>query len=258
MLSRAQKQALHEDGYLKIPGAISQVMVQQARRAINHSVGNVGMHPEDLAKMRAQSYCRELTKEPVITDLFNHTPLFTALESLLGPDQVQNAGGGQIALRFPSEPGTDAKPPRGHLDGLGSGLNGSAKGQYNRGFTGLAVVYLADVPQPDSGNFTVWPGSHRFFEDYFKEHGHQVLEQGMPRIDLPSSPVQITGQAGDAVITHHQLVHTAAQNASPDIRYAAIFRVRHKDCESIGRDAYTDIWREWPGVRQAMEEMETA
>ena len=69
-------------------------------------------------------------------------------------------------------------------------------------------------------------------------------------MELPHAPVQITGQAGDIVITHHQIVHSAAPNCSPNIRYAAIFRGRHKDAEANGTEAMTDIWREWPGIRE--------
>ena len=100
----------------------------------------------------------------------------------------------------------------------------------------------------------MWPRSHAFFESYFKEHGHEVLEQGMPRVALPEGPVMLQGQPGDVVLTHHQLIHTAAPNASPHVRYAAIFRLRHRACTEIGRDAYTDIWREWPGIRALDEE----
>jgi hypothetical protein len=84
-----------------------------------------------------------------------------------------------------------------------------------------------------------------------------MLAEGMPKLPLPTGPHQITGRAGDAVITHHQIVHSAAPNASPHIRYAAIFRLRHALCEQVGKDAYTDIWREWPGVRAAMDEVES-
>ena len=81
------------------------------------------------------------------------------------------------------------------------------KGVYKRGFSALAVVYLADVPETNSGNFTVWPKSHSFFADYFEKEGHEVLANGMPRPDLPEGPTQITGNAGDVVLTHHQVVH---------------------------------------------------
>ena len=35
-----------------------------------------------------------------------------------------------------------------------------------RDFTIFVIVYLPDVPNENCGNFTVWPESHRFFEDY--------------------------------------------------------------------------------------------
>jgi hypothetical protein len=258
MLSPAQRRVFHDEGYFVLPGAVPEAAVRRARRAINHSLGEEGMAKDDLPRMRSQSYCGELRSDAAITDLVTRTSVWTAVESLMGEGAVQPPKGGQIALRFPSAPGTDPGVPRGHLDGLGSGANGMERGVYTRGFTGLAVVLLCDLPEPFSGNFTVWPGTHRFFETHFREHGHEILGDGMPRVDLPTEPVQITGRRGDVVITHHQLVHTAAPNASDDIRYAAIFRLRHVEIEAVGFDAFTDIWREWAGVRDAMAEVADA
>ena len=229
-------------------------MIDAARKAINHSIGSVRVHDDDLDNFRTGAFCDELKNAPVLTNLFNRTPLFQIAESLLGEGNVPQAGGAQIALRFPGAPDNDPAEPRGHLDGLGSGTNGMAKGVYRRGFTSFAVVYLTDVPEPYSGNFTVWPRSHRFFEDYFKKEGHQVLADGMPKVDLPEGPAQITGEAGDVVIAHHQIVHTAAPNASANIRYATIYRLRHVECEQNGLATYTDIWREWPGIREVLED----
>jgi ectoine hydroxylase-related dioxygenase (phytanoyl-CoA dioxygenase family) len=177
-------------------------------------------------------------------------------EQLMGKGKVLPVQNAQMAMRFPSLADDDVARLRGHLDGMGNGKNGMAKGVYRRGFTAFAVVYLSDVPDVYHGNFTVWPKSHRFFEDYFKSNGHEVLANGMPRMELPEPPVQIVGNAGDAVIAHHQMVHTGGPNASPDVRYAAITRLRHVDCEEIGFDAYTDIWEEWEGVRSVMEELQ--
>ena len=250
-LTQSQKRHFYEEGYVVVPGAISRVMIDQALHAINHSLGEEGMNKEDLPTLRAQTYCRELRGERALTDLFNRSPVMPLSESLMSEGSVLPAGGVQIALRFPLPLGVDPPEPRGHLDGLGSGLNGSAKGTYRRGFTALVVIMLSDLPNVFSGNFTVWPKSHRAFEDHFKANGHQVLENGMPRIDLPEGPLMITGKAGDVVLAHHQIVHGACPNASPHVRYAAITRLRHKECEQNGSDAYTDIWREWPGVREA-------
>ncbi|MYB64673.1 phytanoyl-CoA dioxygenase family protein [Candidatus Poribacteria bacterium] len=251
MLTQKQKLDFYENGYIKVAGVVPKLMVDSARKLINHSIGSVGMHQADLEKFRAQSYCNEIKNAPQIVDIFSKTPIHNIAESMLGEGNVQIPGSAQIALRFPMPLERDPNLPRGHLDGLGSGTNGMEKGVYRRGFTALAVVYLADVPEPFSGNFTVWPKSHSFFADYFKKEGHEILANGMPRPDLPEGPTQIVGKAGDVVLTHHQIVHSAAPNASADVRYAVIFRLRHVDCIENGYDGYTDIWREWPGIQEA-------
>ena len=253
-LSRQQKTFFREQGYIVIPGALSQKMVDEALRSINHSLGSEGMSKDDLPRLYAQSFCNEVQEARAITDLFNHSPVYAIAESLLGEGNVEKTGAGQIALRFPMDPTSDPGPLDGHLDGLGSGLNGSAIGNYSRGFTGLVVCLLSQLSADYSGNFTVWPRTHTLFEDYFKEHGHEVLENGMPRLEYPEEPIMLQGQPGDVVITHHQLVHNAAPNTSPHVRYAAIFRLLHIDCKEIGRDAYTDISREWPGIREPDQE----
>jgi hypothetical protein len=251
-LNRQQKEQLYEDGYLVIPGVVPRLMVEEARRAINHHLGSEGMPPDDLPKMGATTYCPGLGSQEVITDLFNRSPLFALCESAVGEGNLLTAGSGQIALRFP-RPTSDRAEPRGHIDGRGTGINGIPKGEFRRGFTMLAVILLSDLPEAYSGNFTVWPGTHRLFETMFRERGPAALADGIDTIAVPAAPVQITGAAGDAVISHHQIVHSAAPNCSPNIRYAAIFRGRHKDVERNGTEAMTDIWREWPGLREVVE-----
>lgn len=254
MLSSAQKRQFVEDGYLKVEGVIPQVMVEQARRAINHSVGHVGKGKDNSEAHRNGQLGDDIRNHPVISDLFNKTPIIRIAESLMGEGNVLPIGGAQIALRYPSSPEGDVGEPRGHLDGLGTGTNGMPKGVYRRGFTAFGVIYLDDVPEAYSGNFTVWPKSHTCFADYFEREGHEVLAEGMPRIDLPEPPVMVTGRAGDFILAHHAMVHTGGPNASPNVRYATIARLKHKDCDENGVEAYTDIWREWPGVQEVIQE----
>jgi hypothetical protein len=253
MLTVAQKQHFVDEGYVQIPGAIPTAMIEAARRAVNHSIGEVGMGGENAEGNRSGFFCAELLDAPVITDLYNRTPVIAMAESLMGEGNVQPVERAKPYPRFPLPPGEDPPEPRGHLDGIGNGSNGTAKGDYKRGFTAFAVIYLADVPEPYSGNFTVWPTSHRIFADYFKREGHEVLKNGMPRPELPEPPVMITGKAGDLVFAHHQMMHGACANASPNVRLAVITRLKHKDVEVVGNDAYTDIWREWAGVRDLAE-----
>ena len=79
-----------------------------------------------------------------------------------------------------------------------------------------------------------------------------MLANGMPRLDLPCEAVQVTGEAGDLIVAHHQSVHCGGPNISPDVRYAAIARLRHIECAHNGYEAYTDICREFTTVRQAI------
>ena len=251
-LTTQQKLDFYENGFLIIPGAVSPFLVNAALHTINYSLGEEGMNKNDLPTLRAQSYCKEMRNAPAVTDLANKSAMIPVMESLVGEDNLIAVESGQIALRFPHLPGAELNPPSGHLDGLGSGLNGSAKGTYRRGFTSLAVILLSPLSDIYSGNFTVWPKSHTFFENFFRENGVEVLENGMPKVDLPEPPLQITGNAGALVVVHHQVIHTAAPNHSPNLRYAAIFRLHHQQTSSLGNQAYTDIWREWPGIQETI------
>ncbi|MBC8102068.1 MAG: hypothetical protein H7Z41_05720, partial [Cytophagales bacterium] len=74
-LTQEQKQEFYERGILKLPGIVPQEMVLQARRAINAFIGQNGIDPNELTRYRAQSYCPGLGGEPVITDLYDASPL---------------------------------------------------------------------------------------------------------------------------------------------------------------------------------------
>lgn len=255
-LSPLQRRDFYEDGYLVLRGAVAPLMVEAARQAINRSLEQGGLNPDDLPRLRQTSFCGDLGGTALLTNLFDRSALLPIFESLFGEGNLQKIPGAQIPLRFPGHGSQTTRQLGGHLDGIGTGLNGIPKGEYTRGFTALAVVLLSDLPEPWRGNFTVWPGSHRTAEDYFKHTDPDILKQGRPTYDLPREPVQITGKAGDVCISHHMIWHAAAPNHGPDIRYAAIFRAKHRDVDANGTEAMSDIWREWPGVREVIEEQE--
>ncbi|NUP98733.1 MAG: hypothetical protein HUU35_02635 [Armatimonadetes bacterium] len=246
-LSQAQKEHLYEQGYVAIRGVVPPLMVEVALRTINASLGE-GIDPAQVPSYRSRSFCPELQGHPALVDLMMGTPAWRLAESLLGEGNLRPISGAQIALRFPSL--QEPAPPRCHLDGMYSPLNGVPQGTYSN-FTMLAVVLLSDLPGPYAGNFTVWPGTHRQFEAWFREHGPDSLLDGMPAIDYPE-PVQLTGRAGDLILTHYQLAHGVAPNASPHCRYAAIYRLHHVEHGSCRKEAMTDLWLEWPAIREAI------
>jgi ectoine hydroxylase-related dioxygenase (phytanoyl-CoA dioxygenase family) len=125
--------------------------------------------------------------------------------------------------------------------------NGVPKGTLSS-FTALGGIFLTDVVREDAGNFTVWPGSHRKMEAYFRENGvEELLNGSMPKLDY-GEPVQILANAGDAVLAHYQLLHGVAGNVSPWPRFAVFFRVRHPMHNEHRLECLTDLWREWPGL----------
>ncbi len=249
-LNEEQKQAFYRDGFVKLPGAVSLDLVDAARRAINASLGDRGIDPAQLTTFRSRSYCPDLQGEKVITDLLHASSVWGAAESAIGTGQVRPVGGGQIALRFPSmEPPREPGP---HIDGMYTPTNGVPKGTIAN-FTALVGVVLSEIPHDYMGNLAVWPGTHHLYEQYFREQGPQALLEGMPKVALPSSQ-QITGVPGDAVLCHYQLAHGIAGNSSPHIRYAVYFRLKHVDHAAIHWECMTDIWREWSGMRQAVNE----
>ena len=255
-LNTKQIASFRDDGYLVLPGAVAPAVLAAARHAINRDLGTRGMPTDELPTFRSLSYCPAIRETPVLTDVFDRSVVPAALESLLGTGNLRPVNQAQVALRFPeAPPETAAWRERGHLDGVGSGLNGTPKGEFTRNFTCLAVVLLSDLLGPWNGNFTVWPGSHVTGETFFKAATPEVLKAGSPSYALPHPPVQITGKAGDVCLTHHQLWHGAAPNYGPDVRYASIFRPAHVDVSMNGTAAMTDIWREFPGVRALSEQV---
>jgi hypothetical protein len=240
--------SLREDGYLLGPGLVARERVDAALKAINHSLGEEGIARDQIWTLRAQTFCPELAAAPEILDLYRATPAVDLAEAAIGAGNVVAPATGQIALRFP-EKLTEPRVPYPHIDGMPGPLNGVEAGKLYH-FTALAAVFLSDVTAPFQGNFTVWPGSHRALEAYFRAHGPGELVRGFPQIAMPP-PRQLTVKAGDLLLAHYQLAHNAAPNVGPHVRYAVFFRLAHRAHDPTSTVTLTDLWREWDGVRGA-------
>jgi hypothetical protein len=248
-LTAEQQRTLRDEGYLLLPGLIPRPMVDAALQAINHSLGSAGMPPDQLQGYRVRTFTPELVKSPAILDLLTASPLKAAAEAALGVGNVRASSEAQIALRFPGPPGADGSPAVPHIDGISTPGNGVPPGTLWH-FTALGAVFLSDALEPDRGNFTVWPGSHRVVEAFFREHGPGGMIDRFP--DLPlGAPRPVLARAGDAVLAHYQLAHGIAPNRGPHIRYATFYRLFHTRHESLGTRPLTDQWLEWEGLDPA-------
>ncbi len=83
-MTRQQKYEFRQLGYTVLRGAVPQIMIDDALRAINYSLGYEGVNKNDLPQLRAQSYCNEVQKTRVITDLMDRSPVFSPRRIALG------------------------------------------------------------------------------------------------------------------------------------------------------------------------------
>jgi hypothetical protein len=49
----------------------------------------------------------------------------------------------------------------------------------------------------------------------------------------------------------HGVTPNVSPNVSPDMRYAIFFRIKVPGHDEQRNDLLWDIWREWPGIREA-------
>jgi hypothetical protein len=283
-LSLQQVAGLQEDGFCILPGIVSNDLVRIARAEINAELGR-GFDPAEVPSMNAQSWCPELAPDQIITDLFYESPLFRLVcdtmkqpadgNVALGP--ISHVDRGQIALRFPASEYDEhpaAQVYEDHLDGLHSSTNNVPVGSV-RSFTMLVGVALSDCLEDDCGNFVVHKGSHRRVEQVYAQQAQRAARgEGVgaglgpggggsdgiwpPGTFYPptavdagsSSGYQVKLRAGDAIITHSNVVHAAAKNGGPDIRYMVYFRVWHRDHALWNSRALLNNFMLWKGFEE--------
>ena len=183
---------------------------------------------------------------------------FTTEEALrlprTGPVWSTGQGTRGLYCTLPNSPSPGPDYRRAHSDGV---CYGRVRFQ--------VTAYVDDLP-PDSGGFTVWPGSHsriwreqwRTFlegEKHMDDHLAERKADGyndpvIQRIKADTQPVDCHGPAGTAVLWHTKILHIAGQNTSSDIiRQATIYGFL-KTPESLPDPLVTDhtnvdIWRDW-------------
>lgn len=117
-----------------------------------------------------------------------------------------------------------------------------------------SVIYLSDVHER-GGAFMYWPGSHRIAWDYFRRNPLDYLSQGERSQDqtfailgqeMACEPVEFTGRAGDILIWHSLLFHSASVNTRAETRLALFGRwgVALGPDEEI-YDFDRDMWAYW-------------
>ena len=147
----------------------------------------------------------ELGTDPEFLAATAHNPkALRVVEGLIGgPVKVPGRNRGIYAI-FPM---TDENALGPHVD--------------SHTFECQMVTYLGPVDS-NGGGFTMWPGSH---ELVYRAHAEAL--NWSPTDDFPIvmekckreiQPVQMTGDVGDCIFTHHRVVHSAGSNTGENIR----------------------------------------
>ena len=131
-------------------------------------------------------------------ELIDRSPVFDLIVDIMGPYVLLSMSQAIVRASTPDFPGYT------HTDG-GEALRAVRVTETSRPLAVKAMYLLSDVEGSDSGNFTVFPGSHmRPFPD------------DPERWPTPHSPgaAQLQGKAGDCYLFPHSIWHGPAPNRS--------------------------------------------
>jgi Phytanoyl-CoA dioxygenase (PhyH) len=231
---------LRQQGFAQFGELTPRPLIDAALDAIEID-RNTNFDPERQIEYDNRSYCPGLRATSPIMNLLSQSPVLNLLDEIFELDKI-GWSDGQVAIRR-AHNFTEPVPPTPHIDGFSTGLNGLEEGRiYNH--TILVGVFLTPVTRTFAGNFTVWPGSHYIYENYFRERGTRAMSEPMPTPEV-GEPSQLICGVGDVVLAHYQLAHAAAVNTSDHDRIAIYFRVWLRKMESDRWHYLTNMWEGW-------------
>lgn len=205
ILTDEQEHQWKEDGFLLLKGVLTPLEVARITAVVDQMYATHLRQPEVKPELGLDR--RNVMEEnDLFVELMDHPVTFPLVLELLGP-YIQLSMS-EVIVRPPNPEGSSLL----HTDG------GQAMRQIRITEDSLPLqikiqYFLTDVDAPDSGNFTVVPGSHR---RPFPEGG---VEGG------PYTPeaVQLCVRAGDAALFPHALWHGYVANRSSQTRKSLIY-----------------------------------
>ena len=206
-LTEDERQQWVRDGYLIIKGALSPQDVIQYTQAVDE-LYEQNVPPGERTDPKKGMGCRNLFEHnDLFIKLIDHPGAFGLILDLLG-SYIQCTVS-QVIVR-----GVDAES-RGyiHTDG-GEAMEKIRVSESSLQLQVKVMYFLTDLPDPDMGNFVVFPGSH--LRPWPKER--------LPLGSATPGAAQLCGAAGDAVIFPHALWHGPGKNLSGKVRKVLVYR----------------------------------
>ena len=272
-LSDEQRATFVRDGVLVLPGLVPRPLVDDALRTVNHRLG-LGSAAWERDAESGKEKLSGVSRDPAIDALLNRSPAVAAARALLGPRLrggragSDDAGGGQVALRFPMAPQRALqRGPKSeeqwHIDGMMRQVHMSP-------FQLLVGVALSAQPDDDCGNLHVWPAQHAATHEAVRtmramraavvQHAPDAddaddADNGLWLGQRPALPadgfVQMRLQPGDVVLAHQKTPHRIGLNRSPHVRYQVYFRLSAAD--HVPHAELGGLFDGWHGLHAAAE-----
>jgi hypothetical protein len=221
-LTEAQREQWAVDGYLQLEGALSPAEVAFFSDLLDNTVRTQPGYEPAATELQRGHYAWKLPDQnkdafmdrrdllpyhQAFIDLIDRPAIFDLILDLMGP-YIQFSMS-QAIIRA----STDTFPGYIHTDG-GEAQKSIRVTETSRPLAVKVMYLLTDVTAPDSGNFTVLPGSHL-----------RPFPERAERIPGPKSPgtVPLLGKAGDAYVFPHAIWHGPSPNHSGKARKTILY-----------------------------------
>jgi ectoine hydroxylase-related dioxygenase (phytanoyl-CoA dioxygenase family) len=198
-LTDEERKQFEEDGFFVVASALDPRTVE-ALRAI--ADGHLDRLRANGASEHAYLNLHDLVgRDPLFLDLMTWPTVFHKVWQVLGWNiQLFHT---QLVVTPTSDPALPAGPDGWHQDN--HRMNMELEVELMPRISMKVGYFLADVPEPGMGNFCVIPGSH------------------LTRRPDETTGIQITANAGDAVVFDRRLWHSGSTNQSPVTRRALFY-----------------------------------
>ena len=214
-LSDEERRYWDQSGFLVVRNCLSDCEVTALSRSLSDLAEGSFEWPEEKktshTSVAGNGQHLDIVGLPFLTDsvafLMDHPNIFGKILSLMGP--FIYIPGMEYLERYSH----DAPLLRLHTDGGGS-LRCIFPSPENLVLQLKVQFFLTDVDQPDFGNFTLVPASHRKRFPFDAAEIEQATQQA----------VQVLARKGDALIFPWSLWHCVAPNRSPNARRSVITR----------------------------------
>lgn len=209
-MTEAQREQFTRDGYLVVPGALTDAEVSHYTAAIDR-VYDAARDDGRLAADGSMHLLSAVANCPEAAGLLDHGSTFPLVWSMLGWNVHVYHSHLDIHPPLPQP-----RPFRFEWHQDGGRQNRELETDPRPRMSVKLAFWLTDVSEPGRGNFSVVPGSHTW---------NRI--DGPPRRDVewpdPPGAIQVTANPGDAVFFDRRLWHSRSNNYSSYTRKAIFF-----------------------------------